>query len=144
MSIAHVIQSFGQPAWPAIIFDWLSKFEGMECFLWEEEDPCIQTMQALSRFLKERKIAETIRADELARVLTAQRFLLIRAKYLQREWQSTTETFQEFLQAIAPAQYPDLWEASSPLPSQAIHEQQLTELMTSVARPGGRPLPPKK
>lgn len=50
--IAQCLIALREPAWIDVIADWLGRYDGLEGYLWPEDDPLVQVRNLLNRYIE--------------------------------------------------------------------------------------------
>lgn len=76
--VGRLLDLLRQPAWATVVLDWLSRYDGLECYLWPEEDPVIEVRDLLQRYVTDGKALE---AGQFSEALADLRFCYCAARH---------------------------------------------------------------
>jgi len=140
MSIAHMLQGLGQPAWISPVLDWLGQYDGLELVVFKDQDPVLLSAAALAELVQQRAdsgVSAAVSPAELADKLVGQNFCQLRARvgYEGREWNPATERFMDYLTQIKPVVIPHVWSTGYTPAGTAALRDRLVENLTHIQNP---------
>jgi hypothetical protein len=76
--IAHYLEALHEPSWGPVLRDWLSRYDGLERYLWPEEDPVMEVRNLLERYVKD---GRSLEPEQFAKDLAGLPFCLAAARH---------------------------------------------------------------
>ena len=112
MTIALFLDALCEPGWRTVILQWLAQYEGLERYLWPEDDPVVQVQNLLARYAENGHLPE---AETLAIQLSELPHCYYKATRIGVRWDPLNQTFADFSQG----ENVDVWSWPHPEPTTA-------------------------
>jgi hypothetical protein len=109
VTIGHFLEGLGEPGWRSVLLRWLGQYDGLEAYLYPEDDPILTVRDLLARYVESLEPADPVR---LAADLSALPFCRFRAKRGGEKWAPLVETFTAFCRGATV----EVWESEHPHP----------------------------
>lgn len=114
VTIGHFLEGLGEPGWRSVLFSWLARYDGLETYLYVEDDPLISVRNLLAHYVEILKPAEP---GQLAADLSGLPFCRYRAKRRDgKKWEPLSETFTAFCEGVTV----EVWESEGPYPRREV------------------------
>lgn len=110
MTIALFLDGLTEPAWRTVILQWLAQYEGLERYLWLDDDPLVQVQNLLARYADEGHLPQ---AEQLAVELSELPHCYYKASRNGQRWDPLNQTFADFTQG----EIVDVWSWPHPEPT---------------------------
>ena len=55
MTISHYLESLGEPGWRGVLLQWLGRYDGIEVYMFPEEDPVLAVQELLGAYVEQGK-----------------------------------------------------------------------------------------
>ena len=103
------LDTLGEPAWHGVIVEWLHHFDGLELYVWPENDPIMLVLGVLQNYAEHER---TLLPEDFARDLAALSFVGLAARHDDEgsRWDPLTESFDTWTQG----KLVNVWEALEP------------------------------
>lgn len=112
MAIGHFLAGLYEPGWRNVLLCWLARYDGLEAYLYFEDDPILSVRNLLARYAETRKPADL---RQLAADLSALPFCRFRARRSDgKRWEPLAESFTTFCGGVTV----EVWEAEGSHPRQ--------------------------
>lgn len=109
MTIGHFLEGLGEPGWRNVLLCWLGRYDGLEAYLYPEDDPVLTVRDLLARYVEALRPADPA---QLAADLVTLPFCRYRAKRNDEKWKPLAETFSSFCRGTTV----EVWESERPSP----------------------------
>ncbi|WP_041645451.1 hypothetical protein [Aromatoleum aromaticum] len=113
ITIGHFLEGLGEPGWRGVVLRWLAQFDGLEAYLYPEDDPVLAVRDLLARYVE---ILEPVDPARLAADLSALPFCRFRAKRGGEKWEPLVESFSAFCRGATV----EVWESEHPYPRREV------------------------
>ncbi len=121
VAIGHFLEGLYDPGWRNVLLRWLARYDGLEAYLYLEDDPILSVRNLLARHAETLKPADPGR---LAADLSALPFCRFRARRSDgKRWEPLAESFTTFCGGVTV----EVWEAEGPHPRQDVLQSWLHE-----------------
>jgi hypothetical protein len=126
VSIGHQLAALGQPAWHDVVVDWLGHYDGLEVYLYPEEDPVVLVHAVLQQYIAQ---GRRLTPEGLAHDIAALPFVALAARRLSHgpRWNPLAEQFSSWTEG----DLVDVWEALEP---GSIRDMTQTRLLVQFAK----------
>ncbi|WP_407280383.1 hypothetical protein U5817_08325 [Aromatoleum evansii] len=118
VTIGHFLEGLGEPGWRSVLLGWLGRYDGLEVYLYLEDDPVLTVRDLLARYVEALRPADPVR---LAADLAALPFCRYRAQRGDEKWRPLAETFSSFCRGTTV----EVWESERPAPPPQVLENWL-------------------
>lgn len=113
VTIGHFLEGLREPGWRSVLLRWLGRYDGLEIYLYPEDDPVLSVRALLARYVEASSTADPAR---LAADLSALPFCRYRAKRGNEKWQPLAEPFSSFCRGTTV----EVWESERPMPPREV------------------------
>lgn len=103
------LDALGEPEWHGIIVEWLHQFDGLELYLWPENDPIMQVLGVVQGYVEQER---SVSPEDLAHDLAGLAFvgLAARRETGGERWDPLSEKFDTWTQG----EIVNVWDALEP------------------------------
>jgi hypothetical protein len=112
MTIALFLDALGEPGWRTVVLQWLAQYEGLERYLWPEDDAAVQVQNLLARYTEEGHLPD---AETFVTTLSELPHCFYKASRNGKRWDPLSQTFADFAQG----ELVDVWSWPHPEPTAA-------------------------
>jgi hypothetical protein len=125
-SIGRHLASLGEPAWHDVVAEWLRHYDGLEAYLYPEEDPVVLVLAVLQQYSAQ---GRSLTPEGLARDIAALPFVGLAARRGAHgpRWNPLAEQFRTWTEG----DLVDVWEALEP---GTIRDMTQTRLLVQFAK----------
>ena len=120
MTISHYLESLGEPGWRGVLLQWLGRYDGIEVYMFPEEDPVLAVQELLGAYVEQGK---SLDPEEFAAELADLHFCHYRARRDsdRKKWEPLAETFAAFCEGVLVT----VWQGAEPYPSRDLIQSSL-------------------
>ena len=120
MTISHYLESLGEPGWRGVLLQWLGRYDGIEVYMFPEEDPVLAVQELLGAYVEQGK---SLDPEEFAAKLADLHFCRYRARRDsdRKKWEPLAESFAAFCEGVLVT----VWQGAEPYPSRDLIQSSL-------------------
>lgn len=113
ITIGHFLEGLGEPGWRSILLRWLGQYDGLEVYLYPEDDPVLAVRDLLAGYVD---LLEPLDPARLAADVSALPFCHFRAQRGGERWEPLVEPFTAFCRGATV----EVWESERPHPRREV------------------------
>ena len=119
-SIGHFLENLGEPAWRGVLLQWLGQYDGLEAYMYPEDDPVLAVRELLGAYVQQ---GRSLDPEAFSAELADLHFCYYRARRDgdRKKWEPMTESFTSFCQGVVVT----VWQGAEPYPSRDLLQSSL-------------------